>query len=83
MMSSRGCLSVIYDERTRECRLSRYNQGDRDLMCDAGFDYFESLRGDQSGVRVLVLCALYFLSNLISQMNTMRATRKMPFSTRN
>ena len=45
-ISFRGCLSVIYDERTRECRLSRYNQDDRDLVYDAGFDYFESLRGD-------------------------------------
>ena len=50
MMSSRGCLSVIYDERTRECRLSRYNQDDRDLVYDAGFDYFESLQGDQFSV---------------------------------
>ena len=47
MNSSRGCLSVIYDERTRDCRLSRYNQDDTDLVFDAGFDYFESLRGDR------------------------------------
>ena len=38
------CASVIYSESFRECRLSRYNQAEMELMYDEKYDYFESLR---------------------------------------
>jgi hypothetical protein len=43
--SSGGCVSVIYSEGSRECRLSRFDQDEKRLMYDEEFDYFESLRG--------------------------------------
>jgi len=46
---SRSCLSVMYSTRSRECRLSLYNQRNSRILYDPFFDYYENIIGDNRG----------------------------------
>ncbi|XP_023344820.1 uncharacterized protein LOC111714044 isoform X7 [Eurytemora carolleeae] len=48
--ASPKCMSIVYSARSRECKLSTFNQRDSRILYDPFFDYYENIIGPQDNI---------------------------------